>query len=190
MVCCIIAIFTIDRYGRRPVLIVGGFGQSICFFLLGALSKVAAENNSTSIGAAAGSFIFLYDVVFAATWLSVPWVYPTEIFPLIIRAKGNAFGIVGWSIGCGTVSLVAPSMFDSLGPYAFFIFAVFNLLAVLIVYCFYPETACRTLEEIDFLFASKTPFVWETEKKFTELKMQHAEVMHVSAHEYAKTEKE
>lgn len=112
MVCCIIAIFTIDRYGRRPVLIVGGFGQSICFFLLGALSKVAAEKNSASIGAAAGSFIFLYDVVFAATWLSVPWVCmlgliprlrdktnktldPTEIFPLIIRAKGNAFGIVG-----------------------------------------------------------------------------------------------
>jgi len=74
MVCCVIAIFTIDRYGRRPALIVGGLGQSICFFLLGGLSKLAAEKNSASIGAAAGSFIFLFDVVFAATWLSVPWV--------------------------------------------------------------------------------------------------------------------
>lgn len=74
MVFCVGAIFTIDRYGRRKVLMTGGFGQSICFFLLGALSKVGADKNNASIGAAAGSFIFVYDVVFALTWLSVPWV--------------------------------------------------------------------------------------------------------------------
>ena len=65
-------------------------------------------------------------------------------------------------------------MFGALGPNAFFIHAVFNLVAIAIVYCFYPETACRTPEEIDLLFASKTPFVWETEKRFKELKAQHA----------------
>lgn len=70
---------------------VGGAGQSVAMFLLGALSKVAADQKSTSIGAAAGSFIFIYNFVFAvssvvfrpwetanfyiqATWLSVPWV--------------------------------------------------------------------------------------------------------------------
>ena len=61
---------------------------------------------------------------------------------------------------------------------AFYIHAVFNIFAVAIVYCFYPETANRTLEEIDLLFASKTPFVWETEKRFQELKLQHAELVH------------
>ncbi|KAK4955690.1 hypothetical protein LTR10_006629 [Elasticomyces elasticus] len=174
MVCCILAIFTIDRFGRRKILLTGGVGQSLCFFLLGALSKVAADKKSASIGAAAGSFIFIYDFIFAATWLSVPWVYPTEIFPLVIRAKGNAFGIVGWSIGCGTVSLAAPKMFGALGPSAFYIHAVFNLFAVAVVYCLYPETACRTLEEIDLLFASKSPFVWATERRFQELKLEHA----------------
>lgn len=53
----------------------GGVGQSLCFFLLGALSRVAKDKHSASYGAAAGSFIFIYDFVFAATWLSVPWVY-------------------------------------------------------------------------------------------------------------------
>lgn len=61
MVCCVGAIFTIDRFGRRKVLMVGGLGQSICFFLLGALSKVAADQGSSAIGAAAGSFIFIYN---------------------------------------------------------------------------------------------------------------------------------
>jgi hypothetical protein len=95
MVSCALAIFTVDRFGRRPALLVGGVAQSICWFLLGALSKIAADRNNPNYGAAAGSFIFIYDFVFATTWLSVPWVYPTEIFPLSIRAKGNAFGLVG-----------------------------------------------------------------------------------------------
>lgn len=81
MVCCLIAIWTIDRFGRRKVLMTGGVGQSICFFLLGALSKVAADKKSASIGAAGGSFVFIYDVIFAATWLSVPWVYVGSTTP-------------------------------------------------------------------------------------------------------------
>ncbi|KAK5529737.1 hypothetical protein LTR46_005017 [Exophiala xenobiotica] len=178
MVCCVFAYLTIDRYGRRKVLIAGGFGQSLSFFILGALSKVGADQNSQSIGAAAGSFVFIYNAIFAATWLSVPWVYPSEIFPLATRSRGNAFGIVGWSLGCGSVSLAAPPMFKALGPQGFYIHAVFNLAAVAMVYCFYPETSCRTLEEIDLLFASKSPFVWETERKFKELKLQHSALVH------------
>ena len=69
-------------------------------------------------------------------------------------------------------------MFGALGPNAFYIHAVFNLFAVVIVFCFYPEVACRTLEEIDFLFASKSPFVWKTEKRFRELKAEHPEFSH------------
>jgi hypothetical protein len=39
-------------------------------------------------------------------------------------------------------------MFKALGPQGFYIHAVFNLAAVAMVYCFYPETSCRTLEEV------------------------------------------
>lgn len=53
---------------------VGALGQGIAFFILGALSNVGADKHSASIGAAAGSFVFIYDAIFAATWLSVPWV--------------------------------------------------------------------------------------------------------------------
>jgi hypothetical protein len=65
MVSCVLAIFTIDRFGRRKVLMVGGAGQSLAMFLLGALSKVGADQRSASIGAAAGSFVFVYNFVFA-----------------------------------------------------------------------------------------------------------------------------
>jgi hypothetical protein len=67
MVSCVLAIFTIDRYGRRSVLIAGGLGQSLSFFILGALSKVGADQHNKTIGAAAGSFVFVYNFVFAVS---------------------------------------------------------------------------------------------------------------------------
>lgn len=56
---------------------------------------------ASQYGAAAASMIFIFTFVFGATWLTVPWLYPAEIFPLEVRAKGNAWGVVGWSIGNG-----------------------------------------------------------------------------------------
>ena len=54
---------------------------------------------ASQYGGAAAAFVFIYTFVFGATWLTIPWVYPTETFPLEVRAKGNAFGVFGWSIG-------------------------------------------------------------------------------------------
>lgn len=73
MVACIFAIFIIDRFGRRKVLMVGGVGQSLAFFILGALSKVGADKHSQSIGAAAGAFVFVYNFVFGV------WIPPLTV---------------------------------------------------------------------------------------------------------------
>ena len=77
-------------------------------FLCGGFSKLqlnatAAGDTKQAInyGIAAGSMIFIFTFTFGATWLTVPWLYPAEIFPLAVRAKGNAWGVVGWSIGNG-----------------------------------------------------------------------------------------
>lgn len=68
-----------------------------------AVGDVAASGR---YGIAAASMIFIFTFTFGATWLTVPWLYPAEIFPLAVRAKGNAWGVVGWSIGNGW--LVSP----------------------------------------------------------------------------------
>lgn len=77
-------------------------------FLAGGFSRLAIDakaagnmGKASSYGAAAASMIFIFTSTFGATWLTVPWVYPAEIFPLAVRARGNAFGVVGWSIGNG-----------------------------------------------------------------------------------------
>ena len=92
--------------------------MGVSMFLAGGLSRAAINNpdHKAQFGAAAASFTFIFTAGFGATWLTIPWLYPAEIFPLQIRAKGNAWGVVGWCIGNGwTVSLPPPSK-DSFLP--------------------------------------------------------------------------
>jgi len=71
------------------------------------INKAARGENVAGVGGAATFFVFLFTAIFGATWLTVPWLYPAEIFPLEVRARGNAWGVVGWSIGNGwTVSIL------------------------------------------------------------------------------------
>jgi hypothetical protein len=77
-------------------------------FLAGGMSRLGINATAageamkaSQYGAAAASFIFIFTFVFGATWLTVPLLYPAEIFPLEVRSKGNAWGVVGWSVGNG-----------------------------------------------------------------------------------------
>jgi hypothetical protein len=75
------------------------------------------------------------------TNINSPWLYPAEIFPLNIRTKGNAWGVVGWSIGNGWLTLLCPVMFSAVSEYTLFIFAACNVLTIPMVYCLYPEVS-------------------------------------------------
>lgn len=110
-------------------------------------------------------------------WLTVPWLYPAEIFPLEIRAKGNAWGVVGWSIGNGWLTLLCPVMFGSIGEYTLFIFAACNILTIPMVWALYPETNQRTLEEMNLVFAADSIWVWEAEKNYAILKEENPELV-------------
>ncbi|PFH50092.1 hypothetical protein AMATHDRAFT_145891 [Amanita thiersii Skay4041] len=176
MLSTFVAVVTIDRWGRRVGLWWGAVGQGISMFLAGGFARLLKNHpeNASGFGGAAAFFIFLYTAVFGATWLTIPWVYPTETFPLEIRAKGNAWGVVGWSIGNGWLTLLNPVMFHRIGENTLHVFGAINFLTIPIVWAFYPETANRTLEEMDLLFASKSPFVWDEEKHFRKLKAELA----------------
>lgn len=108
MFSTLICVFTLDRIGRRWTLYWGSVGQGIAMFLVGGFSRLglnaSADGNTSAaskFGAAGAAMVFLYTFVFGATWLTVPWLYPAEIFPVRCRAMGNSWGVVGWSIGCG-----------------------------------------------------------------------------------------
>ncbi|KAJ3967991.1 general substrate transporter [Lentinula raphanica] len=172
MIATLWNVLLIDKWGRRVGLWWGAVGQGLALILAGAFARLLKDHpeKATQYGGAAAFFVFLYTAVFGATWLAIPWVYPTEIYPLEVRAKGNAWGVVGWSIGNGWLTLLNPIMFNKIGENTLHIFGAVNFLTIPMVWALYPETANRTLEEMDLLFASKSPFVWEEEKNFRRLK--------------------
>ena len=126
-------------------------------------------------------FVFLYTMIFGATWLTVPWLYPAEIFPLQVRARGNAWGVVGWSIGNGWCTLLLPTIFNKLDEKTLYIFGGVNVLSIVVVWALYPETNQRTLEEMNLVFASDSIWNWEAEKNFARLKEENPGLVQAAA---------
>lgn len=163
-----IAAFTLDAVGRRRTLYWGAVALSVILFSIGALNRAAIDHpdRQEQFGTAAAAMVFVYVLIFSSSWLMIPFIYPTEIFPTWLRAKGNAFGVAGWAVGFGGGSLLVPIMFDGIEEKTFYVFGAAMFAYIPIIYCFFPETAGRTLEAIDFLFASKSPFTWHEEAEF------------------------
>lgn len=97
------------------------------------------------------AMIFCFSFFFTMTGI-ISWVYPAELFPIEIRAKGNSIAtFVNWSLNL-VFAQVSPIAFTAMGFRYFFIFFVFNIIAALSYIFLYPETSGRTLEQMDELF--------------------------------------
>lgn len=79
MISTLVCVFTLDRIGRRMTLYWGAVVQGIALILAGVFTKLTTDHTdkSNQYGGAAVFFVFLYTAAFGATWLTVPWLYPT-----------------------------------------------------------------------------------------------------------------
>ncbi|KAL9635818.1 MAG: hypothetical protein Q9204_002476 [Flavoplaca sp. TL-2023a] len=130
-------------------------GQCFCYLMITILirySEILEESAATKVASASIAFFFLYYVFFGIGWQGVPWLYPTEINSLAYRTKGAAAGTaMNWLFNFMVVE-ITPIGIQSLQWRFYIIWTIFNASFVPIVYLFYPETADRTLEDIDRLF--------------------------------------
>ncbi|KAH6653109.1 general substrate transporter [Truncatella angustata] len=139
----------VERIGRRKLFFIGTIGQCLSMVLVfGALIPGTA-----SAGKGAGVGLFTYIAFFGATWLPLPWLYPAEINPLKTRAKANATSTVSNWLWNFFIVMITPVLIDGIGWGTYLFFAVLNAIFFPILYFYYPETAGRTLEEIDIIFA-------------------------------------
>ncbi|AEO53730.1 hypothetical protein MYCTH_2295444 [Thermothelomyces thermophilus ATCC 42464] len=141
--------FLIERVGRRRLFLAGSVGQ--CLSMVITFACLIPDDRMTARGAAVG--LFTYIAFFGATWLPLPWLYPAEVNPVKTRGKANAVSTcVNWLFNF-LVVMVTPIMIDSIGWGTYLFFAAVNACFIPIIYFFYPETARRSLEEIDIIFA-------------------------------------
>lgn len=147
-----IAIFTIEHFGRRKLMIFGSFGQCLSMALLTVLTHFSEVKNDSSLGIGSAIMLFAFNTFFAIGWLGMSWLLPAELTPLSIRASANAISTAGnWAFNF-LVVMITPVCFNSIGSYTYTIFAVINALIIPCVYFLYPETKGRSLEEMDYIF--------------------------------------
>ncbi|KAI0471739.1 general substrate transporter [Xylariaceae sp. FL0804] len=144
--------FAVERVGRRKLFLIGTVGQ--CLSMVLTFGALIPGTTSAAKGAAVG--LFTYIAFFGATWLPLPWLYPAEINPLKTRSKANATSTVSnwlWNFFIVMITPVLVSHTGTSGWGTYLFFAILNACFFPILYLFYPETAGRTLEEIDVIFA-------------------------------------
>ncbi|HEX4028901.1 MAG TPA: sugar porter family MFS transporter [Terracidiphilus sp.] len=136
----ILAVFIIDRVGRKPLLLAGAVGMGICLLLLPAIRHYAWPASAVVVVFAC------YNACFGFSQGAVIWIYLSEIFPLAMRARGQSLGTtVHW---CANALVVGtfPILASHMGGKVFIGLAVLMALQFLIILLFYPETKCTALE--------------------------------------------
>jgi sugar porter (SP) family MFS transporter len=138
----IIAMSVIDRLGRKKLLLTGAAGTGIC--LAGVAAIFATKQHEEMLLWLLVAFI----AFFAFSQGAVIWVYLSEVFPNVVRAKGQSLGSFTHWIMNFAISLVFPVMAAESGASPFAFFAVMMVVQFFVVWRFYPETSGVTLEEM------------------------------------------
>jgi len=150
----IVAMLTVDRWGRKPLLILGAIIMAVSMLALGALF------HSHNMGMASLLMVIVYIAGFALSWGPIVWVMLAEIFPNSI--KGVAMGLavavqwlanlaVSWSFKVLDGNSALNATFNH--GFAYYVYGVMSVLAALFVWRYVPETKGRSLEQIQHLWA-------------------------------------
>ncbi|KAG2055373.1 D-xylose-proton symporter [Suillus hirtellus] len=155
MLATLLAIVLVDRVGRRPVLISGAAGCSICLAIIGSIVTIYGKDWPAHVVAAhiAIVFVYLYDAILSYSWTPMGWVITSEIFPLHLRSSGMSITASGMWSSYFTAGLFTPAMLNPhAGGMGYWLPVTFSLAALLSAISFIPETKGRTLEEMDPVF--------------------------------------
>ncbi|KAK5999208.1 Major facilitator-type transporter ecdD [Cladobotryum mycophilum] len=143
-----------DKWGRRPLLMLGGVLMAIALCIVCAFTEARIHDpNVRAHGIYA--FVVIYNAIYGFTWGPIPWLLPAEIFPLRARSKGMALATCSNWIFNFIIGMSAPDAFAKISGYYYVIIAGFCLFSSGLVYFYYVETADHTLEEIALAFGDK-----------------------------------
>ena len=137
-----IAMSVIDRLGRKKLLLIGSVGTAAC--LAGVAAIFFAHTHEKLLVWLLIGFI----ASFAFSQGAVIWVYLAEVFPNVVRAKGQSLGSFSHWFMNALISGIFPLMAASSGAYPFVFFSAMMALQFLVVLFVYPETKGFTLEEM------------------------------------------
>lgn len=167
-----ISFWTVERFGRRPLLIYGALGMLVCEFIVGIIgvtvgfnkthieNGISIANNIPAVNAQI-AFISIYIFCFASTWGPGAWILIGEIYPLPIRSRGVALSTASNWLWNTIIAVITPYMVNpdrgNLKSSVFFIWGGLCTACFFYSYFLVPETKGLTLEQVDQMMAETTP---------------------------------
>ena len=173
LVFTFVAMLTIDKLGRKPLLIIGGFGMLIGFLMMGFTLYLSDYSNVNAAGLPAISQtegiisligVLIFIGAFAMSMGPVVWVLLSEIFPNKVRSAAMSIAVAAQWLANYFVSQTFPMIVESdanklqvdggiwNNALPYFLFSGFIVIIILFVWKFIPETKGKTLEEMETLF--------------------------------------
>jgi len=155
LICTFIAMATVDKFGRKPLIYFGSVGMILGFLLLG----VTLKTDNVGLLSLIGILVFIGS--FALSMGPVVWVLLSEMFPNKIRSLAMSVAVAAqWAMNY-VVSQTFPMVVESSankegtfwnGSLPYFIFIGFIFLIIIITYKFVPETKNKSLEELESIW--------------------------------------
>ncbi|MDF2724780.1 MAG: sugar transporter [Paenibacillus sp.] len=140
----LLALWLIDKAGRKMLLVVGSISMTFCLFMVG------YGFHTGNTGYLILFFILLYVASFAISFGPVVWVMIAEIFPTRIRGRATAIASFCLWAADYAVSQTFPMLIEGIGTSrTFWLFAVISVISVLFCVKVVPETKGKTLEQIE-----------------------------------------
>ncbi|ORY29639.1 putative hexose transport-related protein [Naematelia encephala] len=154
-------IIAVDRFGRRPVLLVGGFMMFAGQIIVGSVSNAYPDN--AVAGDVLIAFTCLFIASFASSWGPVAWVVCGETFPIRLSNLCVTLGTgANWLFNL-IIAFAAPQIQSIIGTSITFVWAGCLALSFLFAFFCIPETKGMTIEEVDALYISGTP-AWRSNR--------------------------
>ncbi|KAJ9117554.1 hypothetical protein QFC22_004404 [Naganishia vaughanmartiniae] len=180
-----ISFYTVEKFGRRPLLIWGACGMMICQFIIAIVGVTIGFNKLTTNAAGETvaqnisavntqvAFIAIFIFFFASTWGPGAWVLIGEIFPLPIRSRGVALSTASNWLWNTIIAVITPYMVGetrgNLRSSVFFVWGGLCTAAFVYALILVPETKGLTLEQVDQMFEESSPRTsakWVPHEKF------------------------
>lgn len=144
LVFTVVAVWVVDKIGRKPLLMIASAGMGISLFLLGRAFVLKQFTGPWIL-----VFVLLYVASFAVAMGPVVWVVMSEIFPTKIRGRAMSIATVCLWIACFLVSRYFLPLLERLDGYTFFIYGGMCVVSFVFVGLVVPETKGKSLEEIE-----------------------------------------
>ena len=147
LIFTLVAMFTVDKWGRKKLMVLGSIGLAINYILLGTAFYLGIK------GVAVLSLVVSAIAIYSMSLAPIVWVILSEIFPNRVRGAAMALSTLGLWIACFILTYTFPLLNKSVGAAGtFWVYAGVCLLGFVFILKKLPETKGKSLEEIEKMF--------------------------------------